>query len=283
VPKTISAALAQHLAGEVTTLATCWKITRRDGAVLGFTDHVRDLEVDGVTHRAASGYTRTAIRGTADLAVDNLDVESVFSDDGITEEDLRAGRYDFAEVRMFLVNYEDLGQGILKLRRGWLGEVTIRDGMYVAELRGMTQRLQMSVGEVYAPDCAADLGDARCGVDLTALEESGTVSSVTSGTTFEAMLAQVTGWYDGGELTWTGGANAGQTVAVRSWDAVTGTLTLFLPALYPMQAGDAFTIRPGCDKSFATCQAKFDNVVNFRGFPHVPGNDQVLSYPDAQS
>jgi uncharacterized phage protein (TIGR02218 family) len=281
--KTISSALAQHLVGEVTTLATCWQITRRDGVVLGFTDHVRDLQVDGVTYNAASGYTRTAIRGTADLAVDNLDVESVFSDDGITEEDLRAGKYDFAEIRMFLVNYQDLGQGILKLRRGWLGEVTIRDGTYVAELRGMTQRLQMTVGEVYAPDCSADLGDARCGVDLAALEENGTVDAVTSATAFSTTLAQATGWYDGGELTWTGGANAGQTVAVRSWDATAGTLTLFLPALYPMQAGDAFTVRPGCDKSFATCQAKFDNAVNFRGFPHVPGTDQVLSYPDAQS
>ena len=281
--KTISAALAEHLADEVTTLATCWQITRRDGVVLGFTDHVRDLVVDGVTYAAASGYTRTAIRGTADLAVDNLDVESVFSDDGITEEDLRADKYDFAEVRMFLVNYEDLGQGILKLRRGWLGEVTIRDGMYVAELRGMTQRLQMTVGEIYAPDCAADLGDARCGVDLAALEESGTVGTVIGATALETTLAQATGWYDGGELTWTSGANAGQTVAVLSWDTGTGTLTLFLPALYPMQAGDAFTIRPGCDKSFATCQAKFDNAINFRGFPHVPGTDQVLSYPDAQS
>ena len=281
--KTISSGLAQHLAGEVTTLATCWKITRRDGVVQGFTDHVRDLEVDGVTYKAASGYTRTAIRSTADLAVDNLDVESVFSDDGITEEDLRTGRYDFAEVRMFLVNYQDLGQGILKLRRGWLGEVTIRDGMYVAELRGMTQRLQMTVGEVYAPDCSADLGDTRCGVDLTALEESGTVTAITSATIFETSLVQATGWYDGGELTWTSGANAGQTVAVRSWDAATSTLTLFLPALYPIQVGDAFTIRPGCDKTFATCQAKFDNAVNFRGFPHVPGTDQVLSYPDAQS
>jgi uncharacterized phage protein (TIGR02218 family) len=281
--KTVSAALAQHLAGEVTTLATCWQITRRDRVVLGFTDHFRDLDVDGVTYQAASGYTRTAIRGTADLAVDNLDVESVFSDDGITEEDLRAGKYDFAEVRMLLVNYENLGQGILKLRRGWLGEVTIRDGMYVAELRGMTQRLQMTVGEVYAPDCSADLGDARCGVDLAALEESGAVGTVTSATAFATALAQATGWYDGGELIWTGGVNAGQTVAVRSWDAATGTLSLFLPALYPMQEGDAFIIRPGCDKSFATCQAKFDNAVNFRGFPHVPGTDQVLSYPDAQS
>ena len=281
--KTISAALAQHLADEATTLATCWQITRRDGVVLGFTDHVRDLAVDGVTYQAASGYTRTAIRGTADLAVDNLDVESVFSDDGITEEDLRAGRYDFAEVRMFLVNYQDLSQGILKLRRGWLGEVTIRDGIYVAELRGMTQRPQMTVGEVYAPDCSADLGDARCGVDLSALEESATVDAVTGATAFETTLVQATGWYDGSELTWTGGANAGQTVAVRSWVAESGTLSLFLPALYPMQADDAFTIRPGCDKSFATCRAKFDNAVNFRGFPHVPGADQVLSYPDAQS
>src|SRR5512132_4737492 len=182
--KTVSSALAQHLAGEVTTLATCWQITRRDGVVLGFTDHVRDLEVDAVTCRASSGYSRTAIRGTADLAVDNLDVESVFSDGGITEGDLRAGKYDFAEVRMFLVNYQDLGQGILKLRRGWLGEVTIRDGMYVAELRGMTQRLQMTAGEGYAPDCSADLGDARCGVDLAGLEESGTVAAVISGKAF---------------------------------------------------------------------------------------------------
>ena len=281
--KTIATDLAAHLTGEVTTLATCWKITRRDGVVLGFTDHIRDLEIGGVSYRAASGYSRTAIRSTADLAVDNLDVESVFSDDGITEADLRVGQYDFAEIRMFLVNYQDLGQGILKLRRGWLGEVSIRDGMYVAELRGMAQKLQMTIGEVYAPDCAADLGDSKCGVDLTLVEESGSVTSVTSDTTFETSLADPTGWYDGGELTWTSGTNAGQTVAVRHWDADAGTLNLFLPALYAVEIGDAFTIRPGCDKAFATCKAKFDNAINFRGFPHVPGNDQILRYPDAQS
>jgi uncharacterized phage protein (TIGR02218 family) len=281
--KTISSGLAAHLAGGVTTLATCWKITRRDDVILGFTDHIRDLEIDGVTYRAAGGYTRTAIRSTADLAVDNLDVESVFSDDGITEADMRAGKYDFAEIRMFLVNYQDLGQGMLKLRRGWLGEVSIRDGLYVAELRGMAQKLQMTVGEIYTPDCSADLGDTRCGVDLAALEESGSVTSVTSDTTFEASLAQVTGWYDGGELTWTSGANTGQTIAVRHWDAEEGTLSLFLPALYSVEIGDGFMISPGCDKNFATCKAKFDNAINYRGCPDLPGNDQILRYHDAQS
>jgi hypothetical protein len=49
--KTISSALARHLAGKVTTLATSWKVTRRDGIVLGFTDHVRELEIDGVSTR----------------------------------------------------------------------------------------------------------------------------------------------------------------------------------------------------------------------------------------
>ena len=96
-------------------------------------------------------------------------------------------------------------------------------------------------------------------------------------------LTQITGWYDGGELTWTGGANTGQTVAVRRWDAGAGILSLFLPALFAVEVGDTFTIRPGCDKSFATCKTKFDNAINFRGFPHVPGNDQILRYPDAQS
>ena len=155
--------------------------------------------------------------------------------------------------------------------------------MYVAELRGMAQKLQITVGEVYAPDCAADLGDVRCSVDLATLEDLGSVTSVTSDTSFEITLAQATGWYDGGELTWTSGANAGQTVAVRHWDADAGTLNLFLPTLYVVQTGDAFIIRPGCDKSFATCMAKYDNSINFRGFPHVPGNDQILRYPDAQS
>ena len=150
-------------------------------------------------------------------------------------------------------------------------------------LRGMAQKLQMTVGEVYTPDCSADLGDARCGIDVMALQENGSVTSVVGDTAFETSLAQATGWYDGGELTWTSGANSGQTVAVRHWDADNDTISLFLPPLYAMQAGDAFTIRPGCDKSFATCKAKFDNAINFRGFPHVPGNDQILRYPDAQS
>ena len=140
--KTISTALAAHLAGEVTTLATCWRIARTDGEVFRFTDHDRDLLVEGELYLASTGYSRTAIASDADLAVDNLEVEGVFDSEAIAEEDLRAGRFDRAEVRIFLVNWADPTQGILRVRRGWFGEVVLGEqGSFRTELRGLTQAL----------------------------------------------------------------------------------------------------------------------------------------------
>lgn len=161
--KTVSVALAAHLAGSVTTLATCWRITRTDGLVLGFTDHDRDLVVGGTTYAAASGYGRAAIGSRADLSVDDTEVSGILNSSLITETDIRAGLWDGAEVRIFVVNWADLTQGTLPLRRGRLGEVVSADnGGFRAELRGMAQALQQQVGELYSPECRADLGDARC-------------------------------------------------------------------------------------------------------------------------
>jgi len=165
--KSISTSLRTHLRGEVTTLATCWELTRRDGFKLFFTDHDVDLVIDGDTYIASTGYKRTAIQNDATLAVDNLDVEGIFDSSAITEQDLRAGVYDYAEVRIFLVNWADLSQGILRLRRGWLGEVLLTpDGIFKAELRGLTQLLSQNIGNFYTPECRVDLGDLRCKVPI---------------------------------------------------------------------------------------------------------------------
>lgn len=171
--KSASANLNAHIQQEVTTLATLWKIKRVDGTVFGFTDHDRNLDFDDgegdgvITYTAATGYTRTAIKNTSNLSVANLDLESFFDSTAITEADLRGQRWDKAEVRIMLINYAATADGIIKLRRGFLGDVTIQDDMYVVELRGLTQVLQQSIGEVYTPDCRADLGDVRCGILLT--------------------------------------------------------------------------------------------------------------------
>ncbi|WP_422436596.1 DUF2163 domain-containing protein [Loktanella sp. DJP18] len=165
--KEVSTALATHLAGPVTTLATCWSITRRDGARFRFTDHDRDITFDGEVYLARFGYARTAVTSDAQLAVDNLDVDGFFDDEAITEADMRAGLFDYAEVRLFLVNWADPAMGALRLRRGWLGELMITEnGMFRSELRGLTQALQQEIGELYSAECRADLGDPRCKVPV---------------------------------------------------------------------------------------------------------------------
>jgi hypothetical protein len=165
--KVVSTALAAHLAKPVTTLATCWRITRVDGVVFRFTDHDREFVVDGEVYQASAGYSRTAISNDAGMGVDNLDVEGVFDSEAVTEEELRAGLFDQAEVRIFLVNWADPSMGALRLRRGWFGEVVLTEqGVFRTELRGLTQALSQRIGELYSPECRADLGDHRCRVPV---------------------------------------------------------------------------------------------------------------------
>lgn len=274
--KTVSTALRAHLAGEVTSLATLWRITRRDGAVMGFTDHDRDLCVEGLAYRAATGFTPTAVAGGAGLAVDNLEIRSVLDADEIAEDDLAAGLYDGARVDIFLVNHADPGMGTLRLRRGTLGEVRVTDHGFVAELRGMTQAFARNVGQIYSPACRADLGDGRCRVGLSAFTASGVVTAAADGRGFtDAGRGEAAGWFDHGLLTWLTGANAGGTMEVRSFAG--GLFTLFLPMRRAIAAGDAYSVTAGCDRRFATCRDKFANSVNFQGEPHVPGNDFLIA------
>jgi len=194
--KSVSGALASHLGGQLTTLATCWRVERRDGAVFGFTDHDRDLVVDGVVYRARTGYQRAAIASRADLSVDDTEVEGILDAAEIDAPSLRAGIWDGAEVQIFLVNWADLSQGKLKLRRGRLGEVVARDdGTFRAELRGLAQALNVTVGELYTPECRADLGDARCKVPIRPpLRQNNTVYALRSFVRVETDTSAVGTW-----------------------------------------------------------------------------------------
>jgi uncharacterized phage protein (TIGR02218 family) len=283
--KSVSAALDAHLQQEVTTLATCWRIIRTDGAAFFFTDHDRDLEFEGDRYVAAAGYSRSAIASDASFGVDNLDVEGVFDNDAITDGDLKAGLFDHAEVRIFLVNWADLSQGALRLRRGWFGEVVLgQPGIYRTELRGLTQALAQRIGELYSPECRADLGDNRCKVDLGVWRRNGAVTGVIDRLTFTAGVDGgpfADGWFDGGVLTFTTGADAGRSIEVRAWTAAEGRIALFLPPPFAAAVGDTFHIVLGCDKRLATCRDRYANVLNFRGEPYLPGQDALTAYPDA--
>lgn len=274
--KTASVALKMHLAGETLTVCTLWKITRTDAQVFGFTDNSRDVTYSGVTYAAATGHSPSAIKTSAGLAVDNLDVQALLDSTSITVADLEAGLWDFAEVQIMVVNYLDLTMGHMLLRKGWLGNVKTGRSTFVAELRGMAQKLQQSVGRVYAPACDADLGDARCGITLASYTVSGSVTTATSARVFtDTALAQADGYFDGGLVTWLTGNNAGYSMEVKTHASDVITLQQAMPNATVI--GDTYTLSAGCDKLRATCKTKFNNVVNFRGFPDVPGQDRLMA------
>jgi uncharacterized phage protein (TIGR02218 family) len=213
-------------------------------------------------------------------------VAGALAADSLTEADLAAGRYDAASVEVWLVDWSDPASR-LQLAAGTLGEVRREGAAFTAELRAPADRLNQESGRLYTATCAADLGDARCTVDLTAavLRGTGAVTALagTSAFTASGLSAFADGWFTAGKLAFTSGANAGLAVEVKTHraDAASVTLSLWQAMPEPIAPGDAFTVTAGCDKRFSTCHDRFNNSVNFRGFPHIPGNDFVVRYPVA--
>ena len=278
--KTLSPALQAHLDSGATTLAWCWRVMRRDGVRLGFTDHDLDLVFDGTTFEAASGFTASEIKDSIGLAVDNLDVQSALSSDTISEDDLAQGLYDDAAVEIWRVNWNDTSQRVL-MRKGSLGEVRRSGAAFTAEVRGLAHYLNQPKGRLYQYGCDADLGDARCGVDLNnpLLRGTGIVTTVTSARNFTAsgLAAFAADWFTRGLVTFRSGQNNGRAMEVRTHAlaGATVTLSLWQALAHPPSPGDTFTITAGCDKQFATCRDRFANAARFRGFPHMPGNDFI--------
>jgi len=274
--KVIPSHLQTVIASSVTTLATCWKITRTDGMIFGFTDYNEDLVIDGLTYEARTGYTKSQVQVSDKLNVDNMELTGVLESPSITEPDLMAGLWDFAHAEIFQVDYTDPAGGIIKLLKPTLGQVVVHRNSFSAEQRGMMQPLQNEFGQLYSAACRATLGDARCTVDLTPFTFPATVDTVTDNRTFTATaLTQVDNYFQGGKVTFTSGNNNGLSMEVKNNTQSTNEVVLQLQLPYEIQVGDTFDIVAGCDKVSTTCFNKFNNIINFRGEPFVPGNDQL--------
>jgi uncharacterized phage protein (TIGR02218 family) len=281
--KVITTELTQHLASDVVTLATCWKLTMRNSIVKGFTDHDSNIVLDGITYAAASGMTPSAVASSASLSVDNMDIAGVLDSTTITEADIQAGLYDFAEVTVFMVNYRDLSQEKLNIRQGWLGEVNLSNQQFVAEVRGLMQSLSQGIGGLYSPLCRAKFGDSACGVSLVSHTVTGAVTSIVDNRQFtDSSLSESTGHFNFGVMTLTSGSNQGIAMEVKSYDA-DGSIRLVFPMPYAVSVGDTYSLHAGCDKTFATCISRYSNAVNFRGEPHVPGVDKMLETSTTRS
>ena len=275
--------LYTHLKTGVTHTCHCWLIRRRDGVVLGFTDHDAPLQFDGVAFAPQNGLSARAIASTTGLSVNNTEAFGVLSDDAIAEADILAGRYDGATVEVWLVCWDDV-DARKTLFRGTLGEITRGAGGFEAELHGLTEALNQMQGRTYLKTCSAVLGDSRCKFAVShasyrldhALEvpSDGQVFALSGVQNFNA------GWFENGTLEVLSGAAAGLQGMIKT-DVGTQerVLTLWSPLNAPVGPGDVPRVTAGCDKRPVTCREKFGNFLNFQGFPDMPGDDWLVSVP----
>lgn len=281
--RNIPSALQAKLDAGVTTFCRCFTLARRDGVVLGFTDHDEDVSLGGVICRAGTGLAASEISARLGLSVDGADISGALADDSLSEADLAAGRFDAAKVETWLVDWSEPSLHLL-LASSKLGEVRREGTAFVAEMRSLSDSLAQETGRLFTAGCTADLGDAQCsiGLDQAIYRGEGIVAQLRGVSSFAAskLDAFAENWFDAGKLTFVGGANDGLSVEVKRHRTDNGEVQIELWQAMPeaIAPGDAFIVTAGCDKRFSTCRARFNNAVNFRGFPHIPGNDFLVRY-----
>ena len=270
--KSIPALLLAHMQGSVTTLCTMWKITLTNGTVKTFTDLDQDVVYGGLTYLASTGYTASAVDSSSQLNPDNMELEGFLQSPTITDADIHSGIWDYAEILVFEVNYVDPTMGANILRSGTLGEVKGGRSKFTVEIRGLMQAYSRTIVRLTTKECNADLGDTRCKIVLSAWTVAGTVSSVATNRTITTTgFTQAAQWFTGGKLTFTSGLNIGLSMEVKQ--STGNVLELHEKMPFAIAAGDTFSVYAGCSKRFEEdCRVKFNNVVNFRGFPHLPGH-----------
>jgi uncharacterized phage protein (TIGR02218 family) len=277
--KTLNPALQAHLQTGTTTLCYCWRLTLSSGEKLGFTDHDETIAFDGLNFEAQAGYTSSEIESSLGLSVDNLEASGALSSTRISDIRLNAGDFDHAQIEVWKVNWVDPSQRVLQ-RKGHLGEVSYGQGHFKAEVRGLAHLLNQPKGRLYHYGCDASLGDARCGVNLAGFTATGIISAVRENS-FD--ISGDTGfaddWFTRGQLIFQSTINIGRTLDIKR-HRVSASITrvdLWAAPKFNVAAGEAIKLIAGCDKQFVTCRTKFSNAKNFRGFPHMPGSDFVMS------
>ena len=280
-------ALFAHLQTGHTHVCQCWSIKRRDGVTFGFTDHDMSLTFDDILFRADSGMAAKALASGTGLSVNNSEALGLLQADVITQVDIQAGRYDGAEVTNWTVCWDDVTARRVNFR-GHIGQITLNGGAFEAELRGLTDALNQPQGRSYLKRCSAILGDASCTIDLTSdvYRVEAALAEVMGETVFRVPVAGYNdGWFTQGRLTLLDGPASGLSAAIKLDTAIEGWrhIAIWDPLGIAPAPGDTVRLQAGCDKSAESCRVKFSNFANYQGFPHIPGDDWLVSVPRSDS
>ena len=275
--RTLTAGMAAMLGTRAHSRCNMMRLDLRDGTSIGITDHNRDLAFDlgdgELAYSAKTGILSSDISLATGLESDNYEVTGPIGD-VITQEALLGGRLDRAEVRLFQVNWKVLTDGPIRLMLGNVTDARAEGGRFVLEIRNQFDRYNQTVGNVITGYCSGK--HASCCVNIGAELET-TVTAVAG--PMEFTVADIlTDRHIPGKVWFTSGSLAG-TLPVETFSHSDNTLTLFSPLVEAPQVGDTLIVKEGCSLTRAMCKERFNNVINFRGYPEVPGTDQVLRNP----
>jgi len=273
----ISNALKEKIQDIPTNLLLCWKITRKDGIVLAFTEATNDIEINGTKYISSSGVRGSAVQESCNISIDNFDIEGILDNELIKSEDILAGLYDKAIIEVHLVDMDysqSTQKNVIFLKRGYLGNIRlIGDNKFIAEINGLLQTAEQHVTNRYSLTCRANFCDKRCGLDFNQFIHTGQITKILDKKTFQdGNNAQPNGYFDYGIALF---ERENGIIEHNIKFYIDHTFELTLPAKIELKVGDNYYAIAGCDKSAKTCATKFQNIVNFRGEPHIPGMEKI--------
>lgn len=254
-----------------------WLLHRADGVALGFTSHDRDVAIDGLVLRSSPGMAPTTITESLGLEYDGLELKAALTADAISNNDLMAGRWDGAQLQVFLFDWTDPDAGMRPLAHGELGAVSLGDEGFTAELIGPTRQLDKAVVPATSPGCRARFCDAACGLSGARFQHIGLVLADGAIVTCDGEWPVPADNLVHGSLRWLGGANCGLTSDIIA--ASDTHVELAQAPYFAVEMPVRVALFEGCDKRLGTCATRFGNVLNFRGEPYLPGNDLLTRFP----
>lgn len=238
---------------------------------------------DRQVYTPASAGDSTARRKQSGLEESNAEYSGAITSDAITLQDLENGKYTDAEVLEFLVDWRFPWVKPIRTSRYFLGELTFTGEVWRAETTGIPTWLKQNIGRIFSRTCDEVLGGPRCQVNLSSHSTYVTVDTVTNlrdGFTDSGISSSfLDEAFTGGQIVWVTGNNAGAISEVKKFVNVGNIVTLFLPTSYDIQVGDEAYMYRGCDHTIRVCGDIFSNVVNFQGFPTIPGTDRATRQP----
>jgi uncharacterized phage protein (TIGR02218 family) len=278
--KSIGSNLARSLSEPTLGLVKCFKITLKNGEMLGFSECPEDIVVEDTLYRSCCGFEESGQSSFSDMTSGESSLVAIVDNVGVDIGEIISGKFDGAMVDIFMVDREHLSYGKISIISGSMDSIKISGERVYFNITGIMGVLEKTIGNVYSPLCRAQFCDAKCSLNIHNHTFFGEITSVPNETEFhtdsESILTKAEDYFKYGLVKFVDGPSAGSSVEVKQSHEGNIVTSTSLPK--GLEAGNQFSLVTGCDKKFSSCIEKFQNAINFRGEPNLPRTTKVYRF-----